>query len=103
MTIRPGSAGAGILLLLFGCSCLPSNWFTLPSEEGPFKDPLVPGAHKKLRERRLILPGVSNVPPPPEAAVTASQCDDISNGGPVAGPGCITSDITCGETVIGHT
>jgi hypothetical protein len=91
-----------ILLLITAC-CLPSNLTTLPSAEGPFEGPLVPNAPKKVRERRLILPGVSNVPPPPEAAVTSSQCGDLDNGGRPAGPGCITSDISCGETIVGHT
>ncbi|MEQ1568352.1 MAG: hypothetical protein ABMA64_22135, partial [Myxococcota bacterium] len=31
------------------------------------------------------------------------MCGDIPDGGPVAGPGCITDTIHCGETVIGHT
>jgi hypothetical protein len=92
-----------ILLLLAGCGCLPSTWFTLPSEQGPHTGPLVPDAHLKLRERRLILPGVSNIPPPPEPAVSSSQCGDMRDGGPVDGGGCVTSEIRCGETVIGHT
>lgn len=91
-----------ILLLLAAC-CVPSSFTSLPSVEGPFVGPLNPGARVKLRERRLILPGVSNVPPPPEPAVTSSQCSDIDDGGPVSGPGCITSDISCGETIVGHT
>lgn len=84
-----------VLLLLAAC--------TLPSEEGPFTGPLLPNLKFPLRERRHILPGMSSTPPPPEAAVTSSQCDDLSDGGPVGGPGCVTSPISCGETVIGHT
>lgn len=91
-----------ILLLITAC-CLPSSFTSLPSAEGPFQGPLDPGVKKKVRERRLILPGVSNVPPPPEPAVTSSQCGDIDDGGPVGGPGCITADLSCGETIVGHT
>jgi hypothetical protein len=77
--------------------------FTLPSEEGPFEGPLVPSKPVKLRERKLILPGFSSTPPPPEPAVTASNCDDLQDGGPVTGPGCVTGEIRCGQTVVGHT
>lgn len=83
-------------LLLAGC-------FTLPSEEGPFQGPLKPSLPVKLRERRHILPGFSSAPPPPEPAVTSSQCEELEDGGPVNGPGCVTSRISCGETIVGHT
>jgi hypothetical protein len=84
-------------LWLVGCC------YTLPSEEGPFEGPLVPSQPVKLRERKLILPGFSSTPPPPEPAVTSGNCDDLDDGGPVAGPGCITGEVRCGQTVVGHT
>lgn len=39
--------------------------------------------------------------PPP--GITSAQCGDITDGGPVPGPDCITAEIKCGETVVGHT
>src|SRR5688500_15272763 len=88
-----------ILLLLGAClTCV-----TWPSEKGPFDGPLVPGLKLPIRERQWILPGVSSTPPPPEAAVTSANCDDLADGGPVNGPGCITGEIKCGDTIVGHT
>jgi len=47
----------------------------------------------------------SNISQPPftEPAFDASACDDILGGGAVVGPDCITAQIHCDETVIGHT
>jgi len=39
----------------------------------------------------------------PESALDKDMCDDLPDGGPVSGPGCITADIQCGQTVVGHT
>jgi len=41
----------------------------------------------------------------PEApkALKRSQCQDMTDGGPVPGPDCITGYIECGQTVVGHT
>jgi len=39
----------------------------------------------------------------PPVGITSSQCTEITEGGPVNGPGCITSEIRCGETIVGHT
>lgn len=46
-------------------------------------------------------------PPPaepeegPPAGLNASQCSEIADGGP--NDGCVTGEIHCGETVVGHT
>jgi len=88
-----------LLLALTGC-CVPLTW---PSEEGAFDHDLTANLKLKTRERQWLLPGVNSTPPPPEPAVTSGQCDELSDGGPVAGPGCITSTIQCGDTIIGHT
>lgn len=64
---------------------------------------MVPGLKLKTRERRSILPGMSTTQPPPQAAITSSQCGDLTDGGPVTGPGCISGRVTCGDTIIGHT
>ncbi len=50
-----------------------------------------------------ILPGTDTSLPPPEWAVTSKNCEDLADGGPVGGPGCVTADVSCGETIIGHT
>ncbi|MCB9678029.1 MAG: hypothetical protein H6737_23215 [Alphaproteobacteria bacterium] len=42
-------------------------------------------------------------PPPTQPAFGASACDDIPDGGPVGGPDCVTAEIHCGDTVVGHT
>jgi len=39
----------------------------------------------------------------PPAGISASQCNDLTDGGPVAAGGCITANIKCGETIVGHT
>lgn len=39
----------------------------------------------------------------PAAVITTSNCGDVSDGGPVAGPACITGTVSCGDTVAGHT
>ncbi len=88
-----------MILALFGLvGCL-----TWPSEEGPFDIPLKPNLKLKMRERQWILPGVNSTPAPPEPAVTSGQCDDLEDGGPVNGPDCVTANIQCGDTIIGHT
>jgi hypothetical protein len=44
-------------------------------------------------------------PSPPEdpAVITEANCGDLTDGGPVAGPACITGTLSCGGTVAGHT
>ena len=39
----------------------------------------------------------------PAPGITAMQCNDLTAGGPVNGPDCITAEIKCGETIVGHT
>lgn len=39
--------------------------------------------------------------PPP--GIKSGQCGDLTDGGPVSGPDCVTAEIKCGETVVGHT
>jgi hypothetical protein len=39
--------------------------------------------------------------PPP--IINSDACDDMTDGGPMAGPDCVTADIKCGDTVVGHT
>jgi len=39
--------------------------------------------------------------PPP--GLTADQCQDVPQGGALAGPDCVTRDIACGQTLVDHT
>ena len=39
----------------------------------------------------------------PPAVVGTANCGDLSDGGPVPGPACITATIGCGDTIAGHT
>lgn len=84
-------------LVLTGC------WGTATSPTGGdvAEDPKVP-----------VVPGVQPAPgaaapapaePGPDALVTADNCDDLQDGGPVAGPDCVTAKVSCGQRVIGHT
>jgi len=70
---------------------------------GGSSEPLTPGQTFKAKEKTLILPGKTTGPPPPAEGITRRQCGDLSDGGPVNGPGCITAEIECGQTIIGHT
>lgn len=48
-----------------------------------------------------VLPVGGNDEPMP--TISAANCSDLADGGPVAGPGCITATVSCGDTVAGHT
>jgi hypothetical protein len=78
------------------------DFFTLPSNDPKPSGPSVPGLKFKVRERVSILPGTDSRPPPPEPGVTSSDCSRISEGGPVVDD-CVTSDIECGQTIVGDT
>lgn len=39
----------------------------------------------------------------PDAGISGTQCGDLTDGGPVNGPDCVTQEIKCGETIVGHT
>lgn len=51
----------------------------------------------------LMLPGTRSGPGEPEVKVTADQCNQIEDGGPVKMNGCITDRIECGQSIVGHT
>lgn len=57
----------------------------------------------KEQSRLLILPGKTHGPPPPVPGITRAQCKDLTDGGPVKGPDCVTGEIKCGQTIIGAT
>jgi hypothetical protein len=55
---------------------------------------------------KLAGPGpIPVVPQPgdPAPALSEQNCHDLTEGGPVGGPDCVTAKIACGQTVIGHT
>ena len=41
--------------------------------------------------------------PGPAPGIVASQCNELTDGGPLAGPDCVTAEIACGQTIVGHT
>jgi hypothetical protein len=89
-----------LLLALGGCGL--DFDFSLPSNEPGPDQPALPGLKFKVRERVLILPGTDSRLPPPEPGVVADDCERITEGGPVSDD-CVTADISCGETLVGHT
>jgi hypothetical protein len=77
---------------------------TLPSTEAGPEGPLIASQTTKARERVTILPQDERAPPPPvEAGIYASQCGDLTDGGAVGLSNCLTAEIHCGETIVGHT
>jgi hypothetical protein len=91
-----------VIALLFVPMVACEYGFTLPSDTPKPEGTPEPGPFP-LRERKVLLPGTIKGPPPPDAAVTSGECSEIEDGGPVHGPDCITAEIKCNETVIGHT
>jgi hypothetical protein len=96
-----------VLLYLVGC-------FLWSGEEeveqgAPAEDPSNPlptlelGKTTSQPRAPLIRPGHNSGPEAPVPAITEEMCDDLDDGGKPAGPGCITAEIACGDTVIGHT
>lgn len=85
-------------LLLSGCD----YGFTLPSSTPPPTGKAEAGQKMEVRMRRGILPGKITGPPPPDAGISASQCNDMTDGGPLIDD-CISGEITCGEVIRGHT
>ena len=88
-----------LLALLVGCD----YGFTLPSDIPRPNGPVTPGMKLPFRPRRTILPGSVTGPPPPDAGITSGQCNDMTDGGELADQDCVTGEIHCGETIIGHT
>ena len=72
------------------------------------KEPLKPGVAVNAQPasggvKGLMNAGTKSGPPPIAPGITMSQCGDLEDGGPVAGPDCFTGTIECGQTIIGHT
>lgn len=85
-----------LVLAFFGC-VIPTT--SLPTgttkSSGPIEVGKVP-----LVERTPTLTMAETLPQP-EAPLDATQCNELEQGGGV--DGCLTAEIQCGETVIGHT
>ncbi len=83
---------------MLGCS-----GFTLPSTDPAPKGPVAPGKRFDVRERRDLFPSAGSGFPTPEAGLDAEQCSALTAGGPPIGPDCMSGELKCGETIIGHT
>lgn len=84
-----------LLTLFLGCSggeTSPDEPDGSPAEIGVTTKPTKKEGWFKTLTRQGPAPGLS-----------ATQCGDLSDGGPVKGPNCITGEIKCGETILGHT
>jgi hypothetical protein len=81
-------------------------WVVLVGCQGGGGEPPVPSP-EPVRPPELKSPGVIPAAPlgpdDPPPTVSDANCGDLADGGPVAGPGCITATVKCGETIAGHT
>ncbi len=68
---------------------------TGPVELGPRPADPGSGASKLIRQ---VASGGGPAP-----GITLAQCGDLTDGGPVHGPDCVTAEIQCGQTIVGHT
>jgi hypothetical protein len=98
------AAIAGVLAILCcGCGGIGGAWWAY-SRVGADGNLTVPIVGIKIPVKRLLInPGTNTGLPWPAPAITSKNCEDVADGGPVNGPGCITSDISCGDIIVGHT
>lgn len=79
-----------------GCGLLPGSGASDPPDDVVVTPP----------RPRIESPGAQPAPPAadePPIAVVADNCQDLADGGPVAGPDCLTGEVRCGEVLYGHT
>ncbi len=90
-----------LLLALVGC-CFPQIPGCPGGEEesGPVS---VTPPRPQVERVRPEEPDPSSDPNAPTVAMGRDRCNDLAEGGPVAGPDCITAEIRCGDVVYGHT
>lgn len=93
-----------LLLSLFSCSLLPRvpGCGGTPTPSGPVS---VTPPKPKID---ISGPGARTAPQPvdpdaPVEAMDAQNCGDLLDGGPVAGPDCVTQVVQCNQVVYGHT
>ncbi|MEZ4239439.1 MAG: hypothetical protein R3F59_25435 [Myxococcota bacterium] len=89
-----------LAIALGGCTSLTLQG---PKDEGATDtedhEPVTPGVKPGSNPTTPAQPA----PKGPPEVVTADNCDDLEDGGPVAGPECVTATVECGQKVIGHT
>lgn len=93
------------LLVLSGCCISAETMEEMPfmQDEPAYTSPLNPGLRFEAKPRESLLARSTFGFPEPAKGIVGSQCDDITDGGPLSGPGCATSELKCNETIIGHT
>ena len=104
-----------LLSLLYGCNIeetiIPDNGvlgdeFAANDEIGSKGHPEVSqainvGVQPKEHNQGGFFRNLVRKGPPP--GLTKEQCKQVTDGGPVSGPGCVSADIKCGQTIVGHT
>lgn len=88
-----------LLLALAGC-CFPQIPGCPAERSGPIS---VTPPRPRVEQSRPEPDPTSSDPNAPAVGMTRDRCNDLAEGGPVAGPGCITAEIGCGDVVYGHT
>lgn len=100
----------GWIVLLFACfgsadqSTPPSGGgASAPSGGGAAED--AEEAGDEAKPHVAILPGAITGPAPaPGEGITASQCAQMQDGGPLAqGSDFLTAEVKCGDVILGHT
>jgi hypothetical protein len=92
------------MTLLYLTACFFGGLEDIEPEPEPEPDlPELELGHVDKPASRMPLPGTNTGPAEPDPAVTDQMCDDVTDGGPIGGPDCITADIECGDTIVGHT
>lgn len=97
-----------LLLWLTGCNAVDWAWDRYVDPAPPPSTPnLHEGPQVRIEPPKPILaplPATSDSrPEPPPPTIGEGNCDDVADGGPVAGPGCLTGILKCDQTVTGHT
>lgn len=110
--------GGGITAVLIGIlAMLPQDAVSSLSSPSPAPrpvpevvvEPLTLGLQDRdesvdhTRTKPLVLAGEVSGPPETIGAFESAQCADITQGGNVDGPDCVTGEIHCDQQIIGHT
>ncbi len=91
------------LLALAACCCPFGNPFATPPPPPPPPPARAPVAIQPPRPHGVLPATSDSRPEPPPSPISSDSCEDLQDGGPVDGPGCLTAVIQCDQTVIGHT
>ena len=102
---------AGAAVLGVGLLCVAGGLGAVlmlrPEEPAARSGELAIGAQEGLVQTQAapfagLLPGTDTSLPWPKPALTAAECNDLTEGGDVP-DGCFTGTIACDQTVVGHT